>query len=134
LHWTIGNQGVGNVPFSIVPAGDTYRPYLGTGTIAWCIYSNSGILERSYLTNRVLGDMASSADGKYLAASGYKVSSGRAGFYGYGVVYLFDRGGLLKWNVSTTREILSVHINSNGSVIVANEPELIYINSQGSVL
>ncbi len=134
VHWSIGNQSVGNVPFSIVPAGDMYRPYLGTGTIAWCVYNSSGFLERSYLTNRILGEMESSADGQYLAASGYKVSSGPAGFYGYGAVYLFDHGGMLKWNVSTTREIFSVHINSNGSVIVANEPELLYINNQGNVL
>ena len=134
LHWATGGQSVGNVPFSIVVAGDRYQPRLGTGTIAWCVYSSTGLLERSYLTNRVLSSMASSADGQYLAAAGYKVSSGPAGFYGDGAVYLFDRNGVLKWNVSTTREIFSVHINSNGSVIVANFPELLYINNKGTVL
>jgi hypothetical protein len=134
LHLMIGSPSVGNVPFSIVPAGDLYRPDLGTGTVAWCIYNSSGVLQRSYSTNRVLGEMASSADGQYLAAVGYKVSSGRGAFYGYGAVYLFDRSGILKWNVSTTREIFSVHINSNGSAILANFPELLYINNQGKVL
>ncbi|OLB69791.1 hypothetical protein AUI06_08190 [archaeon 13_2_20CM_2_52_21] len=134
IHLTIGTQSVGNVPFSIVPAGDAYRPSLGTGTVAWCIYSSSGVLERSYLTNRILGSTASSSDGQYLAAAGYRVSSGPAGFYGYGAVYLFDHDGFVKWNVSTTREIFSVHTNSNGSVIVANDPELLYINNQGNVL
>lgn len=134
LHWAMGGQSVGSVPFSIVAVGDVYRPYLGTGTVAWCVYGSTGLLERSYLTNRVLGSMASSADGQYLAAAGYKVSSGPAGSYGYGAVYLFDRNGVLKWNVSTTREIFSVHINSNGSVIVANFPELLYINNNGTVV
>ncbi len=133
LHWAMGGQSVGSVPFSIVAAGDRYQPYLGTGTISWCVYSSTGLLERSYLTNRVLSSMASSADGQYLASAGYKVSSGPAGFYGDGAVYLFDRNGVLKWNVSTTREIFSVHINSNGSVIVANFPELLYINNNGTV-
>src|SRR5205809_1046538 len=90
IHLTIGTQSVGNVPFSIVPAGDAYRPSLGTGTVAWCIYSSSGVLERSYLTNRILGSTASSSDGQYFAAAGYRVSSGPAGFYGFGAVYLFD--------------------------------------------
>jgi len=134
LHWATGGQSVGSVPFSIVAVGDLYQPHLGTGTIAWCVYSSTGLLERSYLTNRVLSSMASSADGQYLAAAGYKVSSGPAGFYGDGAVYLFDRNGVLKWNVSTTREIFSVHINSNGSVIVANFPELLYINNNGTVV
>jgi hypothetical protein len=131
---TIGTQSVGNVPFSIVSAGDTYRPSLGTGTVAWCIYGTSGVLERSYLTNRILGSTAWSSEGQYLAAAGYRVSSGPAGFYGCGAVYLFDHSGIAKWNVSTTREIFSVHINSNGSVIVANDPELLYIDNQGNVL
>ncbi len=83
LHWGSGNQGATNLPFSIVPVGELYRPELGTGTISWCVYSNSGVLERSYQTNRILGSTASSADGQYLAAAGYKVSSGPGGFYGY---------------------------------------------------
>src|SRR6266487_6943305 len=120
LHWGSGNQGATNLPFKIVPVGELYRPELGTGTISWCVYSNSGVLERSYQTNRILGSTASSADGQYLAAAGYKVSSGPGGFYGYGAVYLFDRNGQIQWNVSSNREILSVHINGNGSVIVAN--------------
>ena len=134
LHWGSGNQGATNLPFSIVPAGELYRPELGTGTISWCIYSNSGVLERSYHTNRILGSIASSADGQYLAAAGYKVSSGPGGFYGYGAVYLFDRNGQIQWNVSSNREIFSVHINGNGSVIVANGPELLYLNNQGGIL
>lgn len=129
-----GNQGATVLPFSIVPAGELYRPYLGTGTISWCIYGNSGVLERSYQTNRILGSTASSADGQYLAAAGYKVSSGRGGFDGDGAVYLFDRTGPMQWNVSSNREIFSVHINSNGSVIVANARELLYLNNQGSIL
>src|SRR5207249_1853620 len=132
--WGSGNQGATNLPFSIVPAGELYRPELGTGTISWCIYSNSGVLERSYHTNRILGSIASSADGQYLAAAGYKVSSGPGGFYGYGAVYLFDRNGQIQWNVSSNREIFSVHINGNGSVIVANGPELPYLNNQGGIL
>ncbi len=134
LHLTIGTQRVGNVPFSIVPAGDTYRPSLGTGTIAWCIYSTSGVLERSYLTNRILGSTASSSDGQYLAPAGYRVSSGPAGFYGYGAVYLFDHDGIVKWNVSTTREVFSVqagisdvlfpgHTNYGGELVMFSAKE-----------
>lgn len=127
LHWSTGSQ-------SIVPVGELYRGYLGTGSIAWCIYGSSGFLERSYVTNRVLSSVASSADGQYFAAAGYKIASGRAGLYEAGAVYLFDKNGVLKWNVSTAREIFSVHINSNGSVIVANFPELLYMNNAGTVL
>ncbi len=92
------------------------------------------MLERSYQTNRILGSVASSADGQYLAATGYKILAGPAGLYGDGAVYLFDRNGQIQWNVSSNREIFSVHINSNGSVIVANGPELLYLNNQGSIL
>ena len=134
LHWGSGNQGATNLPFSIVPAGELYRPELGTGAISWCIYGNSGVLERSYQTNRILGSVASSADGQYLAATGYKILAGPAGLYGDGAVYLFDRNGQIRWNVSSNREIFSVHINSNGSVIVANGPELLYFNNQGGIL
>jgi hypothetical protein len=128
------NQSGGNIPFSIVVSGETYRYDLGTGTIAWCIYGSSGLLERSYLTNRMLSSTSSSADGRYLAAAGYKVASGPAGIYESGAVYFFDNSGILKWNVSTTREIFSVHINSDGSVILANMPEMLYIDNTGKVL
>src|SRR5438270_116782 len=84
------------------------------------IGGNSQVLERSYHPIRILGRIAASADGHYLAAAGYKVSSGPGAFYGYGAVYLFDRNGQIQWNVSSNREIFSVHINGNGSVIVAN--------------
>ena len=134
LRWGSGNQGATNLPFSIVPAGELYRAELGTGAISWCIYGNSGVLERSYQTNRILGSVASSADGQYLAATGYKILAGPAGLYGDGAVYLFDRNGQIQWNVSSNREIFSVHINSNGSVIVAIGPELLYLNNQGSIL
>ena len=134
LHWGSGNQGVTNSPISIVPVGELYRPYLGTGTISWCIYGSSGLLKRSYDTDRILGKMASSADGQYLAAAGYKILPGPAGIYADGAVYLFDKSGQVQWNVSSNREIFSVQINSNGSVIVANEPELLYLNNRGAVL
>jgi PQQ-like domain len=134
LLWGSGNRGATSPPFSIVSTGEQYRPELGTGTISWCIYSNSGALERSYQTNRILGRTASSADGQYLVAAGYKILAGPAGIYGDGAVYLFDKSGQIRWNVSSNSEIFSVHINSNGSVIVANAPDLLYLNNQGSVI
>jgi hypothetical protein len=134
LHWGSGNQGLTNSPFNIVPVGELDRPGLGTGSISWCIYSNSGVLERSYQTNRILGRIASSANGQYLAAAGYKILPGPAGIYGDGAVYLFDRNGQVQWNVSSNHEIFSVQTNSNGSVIVANGPELLYLNNRGAVL
>ena len=45
-----------------------------------------------------------------------------------------NRNGQMLWNVSSNHEIFSVHINSNASVIVANAPELLYLNTQGRIL
>ena len=141
LAWTcpsarlpFGGQTFGTGSFSVVPVGEFEQGYSGTGAIAWCIYSNSGSLERSYRTDRILGRIISSTDGRYVVAAGYKVLPGPAGIYANGTVYLFDGQGVLRWSVSTVREIFSVHINSDGSVIVANMPELLYLNNSGVVL
>src|SRR5437867_1411447 len=97
--WGSGNQGATNLPFSIVPAGELYRPALGTGTISWCIYSNSGVLDRSYHSLSVQCSLAASADAQCLAAAGYKVSSGPGRFYAFRAVYLFARNGQMQWDV-----------------------------------
>lgn len=124
----------GKSSFRIAAVGDQSGPPAGSGTFAWCLYGSLSLLQKGYLTNRLLAEVAASGDGAFVAAAGYQISPGPAGVYVNGAVYLFDKWGDMKWNFSTSQPIFSVHINSNGSVIVANDPELQYLSNEGKVL
>ncbi len=134
-----GYPGTTGSPFSIVQVGDfgTFagQENSGTGTIRWCIYSNAGLLERSYLTDRRLNGWVSSDNGSVVAVLGNKVSGG-AGIFDYGGgLYLFNKNGQMEWSITSPQSIDSVEMNGNGSVIVAGgSSELLYINSTGRVL
>jgi hypothetical protein len=110
------------------------QPYQGSGSISWCIYGENDLLARSYQTNRILDTPVASSDGAYVAAPGFQVAPGPAGLYENGAVYLFDSSGRMLWSVSDPRGFFTSLIDSNGSVIIGNDPDLYYINNQGKVL
>jgi hypothetical protein len=129
--------GTSGTPFNIVWVGDIGQAtYSGTGTVRWCIYSNAGLLERSYLTDRELDGWVPSADGSVVAVLGNKITPGPAAEWVNGGVYLFNKGGQIEWSITTPQSIGGVQVNGNGSVIVAYglSADLLYINGEGRVL
>lgn len=104
----------------------------GSGQINWCIYNSSGQFEWNYATNRMLVQPSVSADGSYVLATGFQTSPGPAAEFVNEAIYLFNKEGRMLWNIPAP--VLSSSINSNGSVIVANDPYLYYINNQGRIL
>ncbi len=73
-----------------------------------------------------------SADGSFVVATGFQTGPGPAAPFGNQAIYLFNKEGRMLWNISAPA--FSSSINSNGSVIVANDPYLYYINNQGHIL
>jgi hypothetical protein len=138
-----GYTGEGPMPFKIEAIGNKtgvitgtnqFGGYSGSGTIVWCIYNNSGTLERSLQTNRIIGHVVASANGQSVAVSGFQIAPGPAGAYSNGALYLFDKSGMVKWSLATGQPIFATNINSNGSVIIAFGSELIYVDGQGKVI
>ncbi|MGD0477754.1 MAG: PQQ-binding-like beta-propeller repeat protein [Nitrososphaerales archaeon] len=138
-----GYPSEGPTPFSVEAVGEQsevisgsgqIHGVSGSGTIAWCFYGSFGVLENSLLTNRLIGQVSSSADEEEVAVAGYQIAPGPAGMYTNGGVYLFGKEGQMKWNLLTSEPVFSVHINSNGSVIVTDGPDLLYIGGGGRVL
>ena len=138
-----GYTGEGPVPFKIEAIGNNtgvitgtnqFGGYSGSGTIVWCIYNNSGSLERSLQTNRIIGNVVASANGQSAAGSGFQIAPGLAGTNTNGPLNLFDQSGLVKWSLTSEQPIFATDINSNGSVIIAFGSELLYVNGQGKVI
>ena len=138
-----GYASEGPMPFRIEAIGSQvgvitgtaqFHGYSGSGVITWCIFDNSGLLKGSLQTDRIMGQVAASADGQYVAVAGFEIAPGPAGRYTNGAVYLFDKSGTTKWEIASASPIFSIGINDNGSVIVANDQELLYLNGGGRVL
>ena len=126
----------GNDTMKIIPVGEgpPRQPESGSGAITWCIYDASGALKSSYPTNRVLSGVAAAADGSSAATIGWQVLPGPAGVYANGAIYFFDKEGQIKWNLTSTQPFFSIIADSNNSVIVVNDPQLLYLNSNGMIL
>src|SRR6266702_5795314 len=139
LRWGSTPTGKGPMPFSIVAVGSSNlrnNPYAGTGPVVWCLYNNSGALKESYQTNKILGAVEASSDGSSVVATGYLILPGPAGIWANGTLYLFDSQGRILWNFSTPDDqpIFSATLSHNGSVILASNPGLFYLNHQGKIL
>jgi hypothetical protein len=130
--------GSGNGTMSIVPMleGPPRQPGLGSGSglINWCIYGASGNLTSVYATNKVLGGEAGAVDGSSVAAVGWQLAPGPAGAEINGAIYFFDKEGQMQWNLTSSQPFFSISADSNNSVIVVNDPQLLYINSNGRIL
>jgi PQQ-like domain len=122
------------MPFKMIAVGNQYSYPQGSGTISWCIYGGNSLLERSYPTDRILNTPAVSEDGTYVATTGLQIAPGPAGEQVNGAVYLFDKQGQMLWSIFSSQSLFSTHINSNGSVIVASDPDLLYVNNAGKVI
>ncbi len=121
LRWGSTPSGKGPMPFSIVAVGSSNlrnNPYAGTGPVEWCLYNNSGALKESYQTNKILGAVEASSDGSSVVATGYLILPGPAGI----------------WANGTLQPIFSATLSHNGSVILASNPGLFYLNHQGKIL
>jgi len=127
------NSSLPGVPFGVLPVGQKFTPGQGTGNVTWCIYNNNtGILEASYVTDRQIDGLVASADGSYVVMDGQQIESGPSGASTNGEIYLFSKDGQMRWSLPTLQYAMA--INGNGSVIVANNPDLLYINNHGEVL
>ena len=132
FRWALaGYPGTNQPAFSIVAVGEggQYQTSLGNSPISWCIYGGSGQLERSYRTNTIFGNAVASADESRLVVSGSQPWGSSPE-----VVYLFDSDGTRLWSTPLSQQANSLHINGNGSVIVGNDPGLLYIDGSGRVL
>lgn len=123
-----------NKPFKLLIVPNASQS-VGIWPIYWCIYGGNNFLARSYQTNIPFPTPPSvSANGEYVALSGFQKATGSAGTYGHGAIYLFDKSGRMLWNFSTSQLSWESAINSNGSVVIGYGQDLYYINNQGKVL
>jgi hypothetical protein len=123
-----------NLPFKLLVVPNASQS-VGTEATYWCIYGGNNFLLRSYQTNVPFPTPPShSANGEYVALSGFQRATVAVGDYGRGAIYLFDKSGRMLWNVSTSQGSWESAINSNGSVVIGYGQDLYYINNQGKLL
>ncbi len=102
---------------------------------AVCFYDRFGILRAQYLTDRIIASLAATNNGSYILAGGYQLAPDVGRTYQNGMVYLFSGSGGKIWNLSTgSAPVFNVHINSNGSIIVVDDTQLLYLNHDGRTL
>jgi len=121
------------LPFAYSVAGLPTSLNQPIKTVTWCFYNKTtGELENRYQTDLIPDVPIASADGLYAVTTSHGWPGGPSGSSAQGPVYLFNKEGQIEWTFSQAQD--EVEINGNGSVIIANDPGLYYIDGQGKVL